>query len=294
MTRPLTALLNNPEKLQPLLLRLPALISIVLVLACAHILSQITWMMLTEPEAEPLTPAVSSPILPAGGNSNAQSFRQLTSAHLFGRIDQAPVQQAAAAPETRLNLVLRGVLASDPMKMASAIISSGKSGKEEIYGVGDKMPGGVVLKEVHPEHVILERQGRLETLRLLRDSSGDKANDTVLNAISSSRPSSPAETLTKIRKEIMGNPMSFGDYALPVVVKENGKQVGYRLQPQKKGEMLNTLGLQPTDIITSVNGVKLDQPQNGMGALRKLSTAKEINLMVKRNGAEVPLNIQLQ
>lgn len=32
----------------------------------------------------------------------------------------------------------------------------------------------------------------------------------------------------------MSNPTSFGDYALPVVVKENGKQVGYRLQPQKK------------------------------------------------------------
>lgn len=92
----------------------------------------------------------------------------------------------------------------------------------------------------------------------------------------------------------MSNPTSFGDYALPVVVKENGKQVGYRLQPQKKGEMLSALGLQPTDIIIAINGVKLDQPQNGINALRTLSTAAEISLTLKRNGAEVPLNIQLQ
>lgn len=58
--------------------------------------------------------------------------------------------------------------------------------------------------------------------------------------------------------------------------------------------MLTALGLQPTDIITAINGVTLDQPQNGMSALRTLSTATEISLTLKRNGTEVPLNIQLQ
>ena len=293
MNRQLTALLNNQEKLQPLLRHMPAAVSLVLVIACAHILSQITWMLLAEPESAPSIKAQPRLTRPVHNGADQQAFRRLTNAHLFGRMDQIEATQTAtAAPDTRLNLVLRGVLAADPMKTASAIIASGKNGKEEIYGLGETVPGGVTLREVHPEYVILERQGRLETLRLLRDSA-DVQIETDTES-QSAYPATPAEALTSIRKEIMKNPTSFGDYALPVVVKENGKQVGYRLQPQKKGEMLVELGLEPNDVITEINGVKLDQPQNGMSALRALSTANEISLMVKRNGTEVPLNIQLQ
>ena len=183
------------------------------------------------------------------------------------------------------------------MKMASAIIAQGKNGKEDIYGIGDKMQGGVTIKEIHPEHVILERSGRLETLKLQKISGigGLKSsNKPYLNSRSMNKRGSPAAALKAIRTDIMKNPASFGDYALPVVVKENGKQIGYRLKPQQKGHMLSEIGIQSSDVITQINGVKLDKPQNGIAALRKLSTAKNLNIVVKRNGAEIPLNISLQ
>ena len=103
-----------------------------------------------------------------------------------------------------------------------------------------------------------------------------------------------ATQLKQIRSNIIKNPTSFGEYALPVVVKENGKQIGYRLNPQKKGELLAKLGIQSTDVITQINGVKLDQPQNGISALRKLSTATNLDIVVRRDGAEVPMSISLQ
>ena len=59
-------------------------------------------------------------------------------------------------------------------------------------------------------------------------------------------------------------------------------------------ELMAQIGMNATDVITEINGVRLDKPQNGVAALRKLSTAKSITLKVKRNGTEVPLNIQLQ
>jgi len=58
--------------------------------------------------------------------------------------------------------------------------------------------------------------------------------------------------------------------------------------------LLSELGIQKNDVITQINGVRLDKPQNGISALRKLSTAKNLNIMVKRNGMEIPLNISLQ
>jgi len=205
------------------------------------------------------------------------------------------VQQPTEAPETKLNLILKGVLAAKT-ELASAIIGQGPTGKEDIYSVGDRMPGGVMIKEIHPEYVVLERGGQLETLKLQKESGVDDINAAITQSsqAGSDAALSPAAALTEIRSNILKNPTSFGDYALPVVVKENGKQIGYRLQPQQKGELLSELGLQSTDVIIEINGVKLDQPQNGISALRKLSTATNLSIVVKRDGADVPLNISLQ
>ena len=292
MTINMSALWTRPTNAQFIYRQLPIAISLLLVIACAYTLAQVTWMFFPEPETDQAT--VARPSTP--GNkpvSQQQSIRQLTAAHLFGEANKTAAQTAAKAPVTRLNLALKGVLASTPESRASAIIAQGKNGKEDIYSIGDKIQNGVSIKEIHPEHVILDRQGRLEKLELLKESVGKGLQGLDL-PVQTSSASTPEAALKEIRKTILRNPTSFGDYALPVVVKEDGKQVGYRLQPQKKGQVLSQLGIQPTDVITAINGIKLDKPQNGIGALRKLSNASEINLTVKRNGAEVPLSIQVQ
>ncbi len=296
MPNTLITQLNNPLVLQQLNQRLATIASLLLVIACAWLLVEITWMFF--PQGEDTSLAVQQKKQPLINKQNQQNnFKKLTSANVFGVSNQSLVQNQTKVPETKLNLTLKGVLAATPMKMASAIIAQGKNGKEDIYGIGDKMPGGVTIKEIHPEHIVLQRGGRLETLKLqkisgignLRSSGG--RNSSTGNYSSNK---SPAAALKEIRGNILKNPTSFGDYALPVVVKENGRQVGYRLQPQKKGQLLSQLGIQRNDVITQINGVKLDKPQNGVSALRKLSTAKNLNIVIKRNGAEIPLNISLQ
>ncbi|MGB5397447.1 MAG: type II secretion system protein GspC [Gammaproteobacteria bacterium] len=269
------------------------LISLVLVVFCAHALAKLTWMLLPQ-DASLTAPPVQSPMSQQPMQNPRNIAAQLASAHLFGQAEKNTVNTPQVATETRLNLVLRGVLAADSPQYAIAIISSGKNGKEEIYGIDDTLPGNARLREVHAEHVLLLRNGQLEILKLTKDAGLELASSSRSdNSIASA--SSPAEALGIIRKTIMRNPTSFGDFALPVVVKENGKQIGYRLQPQAKGrELLGQIGLESSDIITSINGIRLDNPQNGIGALRKLSTASNLNITVKRNGNEVPLNIQLQ
>lgn len=103
-----------------------------------------------------------------------------------------------------------------------------------------------------------------------------------------------SQAIKNIRRELISNPTSFSKYALPVVVRENGVQVGYRLQPQQNSELLTQAGLEPSDVITSVNGVSLSDMNNSISALRELSSASQVSIIVKRNGTEVPLNIQLQ
>jgi len=296
MPNTLITQLNNPLVLQQLNRRLAAITSLLLVVACAWLLVEITWLFFPQDDA-PLTAVQNKTQSLINQQKQQNNFNKLTSANVFGVSDKAVAQKQTSVPETRLNLTLKGVLAAVPMKMASAIIARGKNGKEDIYGIGDKMPDGVIIKEIYPERVVLERGGRLETLKLQKISGiGNLKSSRNLYSSRSGRYSrgSPEAALTQIRNNILKNPTSFGDYALPVVVRENGRQIGYRLQPQSKGQLLSELGIQKNDIITQINGVKLDKPQNGISALRKLSTAKNLNIVVRRNGADIPLNISLQ
>lgn len=294
MANTLITQLNNPVVLKQLNQRSSTVASVLLIIACAWLLVKITWMFF--PQSEDMSLTAPQNVRPLVSPSNQQNnFNKLTTANVFGVSEKVVLASAEKAPETRLNLTLKGVLASVPMAKASAIIAQGKSGKEDIYGIGDKIPGGVSIKEIHPDYVVLERRGQLETLKLQKISGvGNLKSSRQSTASSGSLASgSPAAALKQIRTNILKNPASFGDYALPVVVKENGKQIGYRLQPQQKGQLLAELGIQQNDVIVQINGVKLNKPQNGIAALRKLSTAKNLNIVVKRNGAEVPLNISL-
>jgi general secretion pathway protein C len=294
MSNALITQLNNPVVLQQLNQRLAALASLLLIVACAWLLVEVTWLFFPQDE-EATLPVQQQNRLSNNKQTQQNSFNKLTTANIFGVSDKAVPQKQIKVPETKLNLTLKGVLAAKPMSRASAIIAKGKSGKEDIFSVGDKMPGGILIKEIHPEYVVLERNGSLETLKLQKISGvAGFARSNNRRSSSSSRAGSPAAALKEIRADILKNPTSFGDYALPVVVKENGRQIGYRLQPQKKGKLLAELGIQSGDVITQINGIKLDKPQNGISALRKLSTAKNLNIVVKRNGVETPLNISLQ
>ncbi|MCW8924289.1 MAG: type II secretion system protein GspC, partial [Gammaproteobacteria bacterium] len=295
-------LLNQTEQLQPLLKRLPVIVNFVLIIACAQLLSEAIWMLLDDSRSESVavvTPAnsVTSKNLSNAKKSQQQAFRKLTSSHLFGIAEtkKAPIT-ASVAPETKLNLVLKGVLAAGTTPMASAIIAQSANGKEEIYGIGDKIPGGITLKEIHPEHVILERRGQLETLRMLKDKGNAQFSPVSNAAQPSTSLISTASTkkLKKIRNELIKNPKSFQNYALPIVVRENGKQIGFRLQPKQNSDLLTQAGIEPSDVITSINGIKLNDMTNSISALNALRTANSVNIMVKRNGVEVPLNIQLQ
>lgn len=286
--------LNTPAVLLKINQRLAAVVSLLLLVACVYLLVEVTWLFF--PQEDGVTVSA-RPVKVQSSSKKVQqnNFRKLTQMNVFGvgQNKAAPVQ--TIVPITKLNLTLKGVLAATPMKLASAIIAQGK-GKEDIYSVGDKMSGGVLIKEIHPEHVVLERSGKQEILKLQKirgvDLKGKSAGSG--KSLNSHSPRTNSAALTKIRKNIMKNPASFADYALPKVVKENGSQIGYRLDPQKKGELLFELGLLPGDVIIEINGTKLDQAKNGVSALRSLSTAKNINIVVKRNGVEVPLGITLQ
>ena len=207
----------------------------------------------------------------------------IVQAHWFG---EARPEEVAAddappdAPVTRLNLQLRGTIAADEPERSLAIIAEA-NGKEQVYAVGDPVPGNASLHAIYPDRVILRRAGQLETLPLPRAAEGQAAAaGTQRRRAASVQPA----TATSLQQVISRNPARLTDVIRPQPVFRDGQQQGYRVYPGRERQSFAQLGLRPGDMITQINGMPLDDPARGMEIFRSLGEATQVSVTVERNG----------
>ncbi len=87
------------------------------------------------------------------------NVEQITAAELFGR----SANQNANLPQTTLPVTLRAVFAASNPQAASAVIET-SDGRTQIIKVGAAVDTSTTLQTVHPNRVVLMRNGELETL----------------------------------------------------------------------------------------------------------------------------------
>ncbi len=272
-------------------------LSLALTVLLAVNLARLTWQLL--PVAE--LPSLPAPTQPATTNTTTddanttQNSWRIGRWHLFGNAEQQPhpaPRVAQPLPETRLNLTLRGIVSSSDAHSGGAIIASG-NGQEVYYSVGSTLPGGATLQSIFKDHVVLERNGRLEKLKLPRDIVGQTTSTT--------RPRRPANRLTApgtgslagLRQQILSNPQQLLNVFSVEPYTNRGQFIGYRLRPGRDQSLFNRTGLRNGDIVTSINGIRLDTPAKAMTALRGLAQASEARLQIRRNGQPQSLRIDL-
>ncbi|HHJ17965.1 MAG TPA: type II secretion system protein GspC [Gammaproteobacteria bacterium] len=272
-------------------------VNVLLAVWLAWLLADLSWLLIPSSgtESAPVTAQVPVPA-PATGSPPRIDERQIASWHLFGEAGKtaaAPVRKSTLnAPETRLKLTLRGVFASDEGAQARAIIGDPR-GKENSYSLGDPLPGGATLSEIHPDRIILERNGRFETLRLPKQkTSGVSAARRGIRPATSGS-AGKAAAFSKYRAEIKQNPASFLNYVRATPARQNGKFIGFRLQAGKQRGALKELGLMPGDIVTQINGVQIDSPARGMKAMQALSEGSSVNITLLRGGQETSMSLTL-
>lgn len=98
---------------------------------------------------------------------------------------------------------------------------------------------------------------------------------------------SGTQSLGEFRNAVLNNNMRLLEVIRPSPVRENGQLIGFRVSPGSNLALFQQTGLQSGDIVTAVNGMKLDSPANGMQALQGLADAASANLTVKRGGEEI-------
>lgn len=238
---------------------------------------------------------------PSQGGSKIASNNALGAAqyHLFGEAGVEPVAKVTkevSAPETRLRLELLGVTKSTSHQESSTAIIATKGGSGEFYRIGDTVQNNTRLAAVYEDRVILDTNGKLETLKFeVQPNSGVEARRVAApepknNASLRDRFRSvknPAEFMTMVTDEAAADASGLINQ---LGVESAGAGQGYRVLP---GSMLMALELQPGDIILSVNGQGLGDPDSDQMLLQQVSSEGRARIEVQRGDNRFVVNHSL-
>jgi general secretion pathway protein C len=183
----------------------------------------------------------------------------------------AGTELASADAAAATNLKLHGVRTSLVGDDGSAIIA-GADGRHASYAVGDEVAPGITLEAVRSDHVTLKRGA--ERLRLaFQPTTGQPAAQPVASA-TAAPASAPASQAVDPGRLIAD--------AAPQPRMTEGRVNGVRLQGA--GESLRAAGLQPGDVLLSVNGTPLDSPDRLKDLQDQMAKAPETEVRFERAG----------
>jgi general secretion pathway protein C len=282
--------LLNQEWAQKLIKHLPDLapkiLSAVLLVLIAWQTARFTWLLWPHKEQEINMAPLSKSFAQQTHHVNTQ---QIADAHLFGvaKADDLSGADAANAPPSNMTLVLAGTLATtDPTKGFAFIGESVTTAK--FVKVGDMIAGTARLHSVYVDKVVLDRGGRLESVIMPRSNLGGASRPPVVAAAPATNPGQFAQDLRRLAQN---NPSALAEVIRPQPVFSGGSQKGFRVYPGRNRQMFASLGLQPGDLVTSVNGTALDDPARANDIFSTLSTSDMVSVTVERNGQTQQLTL---
>lgn len=254
-----------------------------LLLMLAQQSAALTWRLLTLANPQTSQQWQPSAVAVSGQSNPRLELGEVSRLALFGKAipkAQAKAAVAANAPRTQLNAQLNGVLASSEPAKSIAIIAM--SGIQNSYGVGDMIDGTQArIRQVYPDRVIIERDGRDETLMLDGEEYGKPL------------PQTNAAPLGSLRSELMADPGKITDYLNISPVQVDGRMTGYRLNPGSNPEFFNQSGLQANDLAISINGLDLRDNMQAMQAMQQMAGATEMTVTVERQGEQFDIYVRL-
>lgn len=288
----------HPGQIQRLALPVTAM----LVVAVAYSAAHVVWQLVPAPDQGTAPQATMPERTSAGATDEGNSPEAIARWHLFGQA--APLDQERDeridAPETRLNLQLRGVFYSPDSARAQAIISSRGRGADQ-YRVGDNLAGGGSIEAIYEDRVILRRQGSYETLSLPGDrvpldrtlGDLDLEADNGAAARADDRGDSPEERdeLEQYREQLAEDPRQLSQMMnLQPATGDDGDMIGVEVSPGQDERIMELLGLETGDIVTAIDGNELDSPGRAFQAMQGLE-GSSVELRVLRDGSEQTMQI---
>ncbi|CAK0774755.1 general secretion pathway protein C [Gammaproteobacteria bacterium] len=291
-----------------------------LTLVFAQSLAQFTWDFFWFSPTQPLPPARASVVTQAHTVQNS-SVDTVLQTHLFGKpkvvesakIAPVPVASipvptrnptSAETSEAAIRFTLRGIMAGEP----SGAIISWPGEPDRFFRVGGKLSGGSIVQKIQADQVILSREGKLTTLSLSRELLPDSSSFFGWNIEKTEtkrdkkeentrgekhNPIKNGVSLNQYRSRILENPNNLEKIVRTQPIYKSGRLEGFRLRPGSEGEALfDQYGLQPNDLLVSLNGIPLDDPLKAIQVLQSMRDASEVDLGIIREGRAETVKLQ--
>lgn len=242
-------------------------------------------------------------------------YQEIVARDIFNSRPAAPAPVAAPVAQD-LHLTLLGV--SHLTKGGPYVVIENAQGQQSLYRVGDTIPGAGRLVSVLKDSAIIERNGHRVALKLPTNElpgpvtmpgfpipriprfgrrfrprplglhpQAFNPNVTDLGgnryAMSRATVSHSLQNLSELFTQIR---------AIPDIV--NGRTVGFTVSEIEPGSLFDQMGLEDDDVVTTVNGHRLNDPARAMQMLSTVRDQRSIQLRILREGRPLQLSYEIR
>jgi general secretion pathway protein C len=225
--------------------------------------------------------SVAAPDQQSPGAAPAHQWDVIKERKPFGSLGKLAVPVAAppAPPPSPLMLSLIGTFITagqDPY----AIIEDKKKNEQEMFLIGDSIFSQATLKSIHLDRVEVERNGKLEVLRLDELLAGASGNGTA-----STTGDDFVIEEAELDKGLENLPLLLTQ-ARAVPYFKDGRSIGLRMFAIKTGSLYERVGLKNGDILKTINGNNLGDISQALKLFEQLKQERSINLTLERDKQE--------
>jgi general secretion pathway protein C len=161
----------------------------------------------------------------------------------------------------------------------------------------------VTLAQVLIDRVIIDNAGSYESLWLYDEdkdqqavtaSTRRKVTATAKSNVTDMRSDANATSLAKdYRDRLYQNPASLAEVLRIQPAQKDGEMLGYRVSAGRDKQQFADLGFKTNDVVTSINGITLDEPSKALEIYKLMRSAKEATFTIDRNGESVDILVAL-
>lgn len=193
------------------------------------------------------------------------------------------------------------IIAAAPSYAFASITTTG--GKSELYDVGDVV-GSLQIRRIDYDRVWLSGSAGACSMKLGDKAARPKPKRRPRRKRSrSSVPKAIGDKITKVGpseytiersafEEVLQRQTELMRQTRIRPVRKDGKVVGLRVRV-RKGTLLDAIGLQNGDVISSINGFDLTNPQKALEAYGRLEQADSLSLSFERKGKKETLEYRI-
>jgi len=216
---------------------------------------------------------------------------------------QQPKLNIETLKPTDLKLKLFGTVTGDKNK-AYAVIEETEKRRQNLYRVGDTIQNASI-KMILREKVVLRVNGKDEILGIEEVSSGSRDSgrpSSIANRRSQKRrpfkrsSTADSQNITLDRSKIESAVKNVNDLMKNVRIQPHftdGQPDGFKLSGVRPNSFFSNMGLKSGDVITGVDGKKIESVDDAFKLYQGLQSSSNIQLQLKRKGRQKNINYKI-